>query len=66
MSGRWTNSTAPVLSRATKAAPRFRGRAILGALTGNRSWRPRWRARQSSVHGQFPQAGRLGVQIALP
>src|ERR1051326_3209936 len=65
-SGRLTSSTAPLLSRTTKAAPRLRGLAILGALTGKSSWMPRFRARHSSVHGQLPQAGRLGVQMADP
>src|SRR6185369_6052501 len=66
LSGRLIKSTAPLLSCATKAAPRFKGRAILGALTGKESWMPRLRARHSSDHGQFPQAGRLGVQMAEP
>src|SRR5215471_10193067 len=66
LSGRLTNSTAPALSRTTNAAPRFKGRAILGALTGNCSWMPDLRARHSSAHGQFAQAGRLGLQIAEP
>src|SRR5436309_2631699 len=64
LSGRFTSSTAPDRSRTTKAAPRLRGRAILDAFTGNCSWMPNLRARQSSVHGQLGQAGRLVVQMA--
>src|ERR1700722_12709381 len=66
LSGRFTNKTVPARSRTTKAAPRFSGRAVFGALTGKLSCIPRLRAKQCSVHGQFGHAGRLGTQIALP